>query len=234
MPLGTAEYLDFRKQIAELRQHNNKLLPRYYHWAAHVVVNFVLIASAFVWNISLLQNFRIREFLMLSILFVCWAVVEYAIHRFILHGTFFSKTRLYIQHSHFHHGYFSEDLMCAAAPIDVNRVLLFPIDVVALLMLNALLSFGLFVLVNHEIGILFSLAGVLYLFMYELCHGLCHLTWSYRIPYLRKMAEHHKTHHAFYHGGHSHYSIVIPWLDTLFSSLRRSTSNEKNRDGEHA
>lgn len=203
------------------RRQDNASLPFYYHWFLHVAVNFTAIltllgtAGLRVWNSE--NSFS-------AVLIGCfvptWALIEYGIHRYLLHGKSPFLQRLAREHSFNHHRYFTQTHMYSDRPIDLSRVFLMPSHLLGLLAVNGGISWILETL-RPGIGWSFFAAGLLYLLAYEVMHGLCHSSLSSRSVWIRKIQEHHRFHHGLRNMAHSNFAIVFPFLDHLFGTYRR-------------
>ncbi len=201
--------------VQKIREANNRQLKAWYSWQLHVFANiFILLAAAVA--ISKLGPLSISDAAILVPAVVLWSVIEYAIHRFILHGRLFSRLRFHREHSVFHHGYFTDREMSLERPVDVNRILLFTIDLVTVILLDALISFSLSLVIGQKNGLLFFVAGVIYIALYETVHALCHLEFSRGFKVLSPFIRHHEKHHDPKVMARSNFAIVFPFVDSLF------------------
>lgn len=203
------------RRVYRIRRLNNESLPSWYAWKLHLFVNAFLLSFSLVYSLTQVQSFNLLFFISS---FVVWAVIEYFIHRFVLHGRLFSKLLFYKQHTFFHHGYFTHLFMEVKDGIDVNRVLLFPVDIAAVLLLNALASCFAFMLLGLDGALLFFSAGVTYIIVYEAVHAFCHSGIKTNITFIDALKDHHSKHHDLKLMSENNFSVVFPVLDTLFVS----------------
>lgn len=205
------------KQVQKFREHNNSLLPKWYKWELHLLLNLMLFIVFFTFGSRQIawQNIITPAFLIISILF--WGIIEYAIHRFILHGSIFSSLHFKKEHTVFHHTYFDEKNMVMNTPHDLNRTLLRPIDVFSVLALNILISGLVSLVIGEKYAAYVYLGGVIYLFLYELMHALTHY-YQGENNFLKRIKEHHKTHHMKESMNETNFAVVFPFLDKLFQT----------------
>src|SRR5688572_16802114 len=122
-------------QVTQFRVHNNSLLPGWYRSWIHVILNSTIF-GLMILILTKSITFNLTSIGWLVLFFLCWSLIEYAIHRFILHGQIFSKFHFRKQHTIFHHGYFTHQFMEGEKPVDINRILLFPWDLAVLLLVT--------------------------------------------------------------------------------------------------
>jgi hypothetical protein len=210
MSLGTGSIERFRFQ-------HNQALPAWYGWGLHVGFNACALLTTTVGAALLIPKFNLAEILMLAFGFVAFAVLEYFIHRFVLHGP--HRSRLSFEHSVQHHTYFTHLFMQAGEPIDLNRVLLFPADLVSAVAVNMGVALAVGAAAGFHRACLAFIAGNLYITAYEIAHAICHAPYVPRI--LQKMVAHHKAHHDPQNMRAANFAIVFPVLDTLFKTRVR-------------
>jgi sterol desaturase/sphingolipid hydroxylase (fatty acid hydroxylase superfamily) len=217
--------MESRNRIYDLRDVCNQSLPRWYHWTLHVGMNaFVLLfAFLFVW-ISVPLVFTLGTFAIFCVSFIAWAVFEYAIHRFVLHGKRFRESRLYREHSVRHHSYFNDRFMTLEKAIDLNRIFLFSVDLAFTLILNACVAWGLSYWIGENAASAVFLSGVLYLFAYEVMHAIAHLHGLSQTRLFARVASHHREHHDPKRMATKNFAVVLPFLDLIFGT--RSVANE--------
>jgi hypothetical protein len=146
-----------------------------------------------------------------------WAVIEYFLHRFVLHQ--WLKLKLARHHSVFHHLYFTQNDMHASQGLDTNRILLLPLDLLSLLLATFLGSLILKYAHSPSLAASFALAAVIYITIYECIHGLSHL--SKAPAFLLPWVLHHQVHHNTQRMHAVNFSVVIPWLDSLMGTKEK-------------
>lgn len=207
-------------QITQFRLHNNSLLPGWYSSWIHVVLNsaiFFLMSFVLINSIT----FNITSIAWLVLFFFCWSVIEYLIHRFILHGQIFSKFHFRKQHSVYHHGYFTHQFMEGEEPVDLNRILLFPWDLAVLLLVTLLMSLPIYSL-DRNTGHLFFLAAIFYFIVYEIVHAICHGKFNKVHPVFKSVVDNHRGHHDPSQMQKANFSVVLPVIDSIFFTRKRS------------
>lgn len=202
-----------REEIQSFRDHNNDRLPFWYDWKLHVLCNLSFILFAALLALLFIQKFSIIIFLGSL---VAWGIIEYAIHRFVLHGKK-DDLKLKIEHSGYHHNYFTKNEMNAKKLIDLNRVFLMPLDLFTVIFLALVLSAFLLPM-SESICATFFLAGIIHITAYEVIHGLCHFEFSKNYPKLDSLIHHHVDHHELEKMSATNFSVVYPFIDTWFGT----------------
>lgn len=202
--------------VRNFREKHNEGLPKWYRWQAHIFFNFLLLLLAFffvgkqmVWTFMVVLP-------VVAFVFI-WGVIEYFLHRFLLHGQRNSNLRIRQEHSVQHHGYFTHLTMTAQTGLDTNRILLFPVDLAALVGVNLGLSYVLSFITTTEVGIIFCFSGLLYILIYESLHAICHLSMFHKQSLFHYWTRHHAIHHDQNKMGRN-FSVVFPFLDRLLGT----------------
>jgi len=141
--------------------------------------------------------------------------VEYAVHRFILHGRYMWRspwTAALWKRIHYDHHQDPNDLRVLFGAIS-NTL---PTLVVA--------TFPIGMSIAGWAGIPISLATAVACFMvYEWCHCMQHLKVNPRSKYLRRIKRHHMLHH--FHNEQGNFGITSLICDRLFGSLYSTSQN---------
>ncbi len=146
-----------------------------------------------------------------------WSLIEYFIHRYLLHGEIPSHQNA--EHSA-HHGYFTREFMKVEKGLDANSVLLIPIDLMSVVALNSFLSYGISIFTNENMALLFFLSGTLYVIAYEILHAVCHLPIETKSPLVKALVRHHKIHHDKIWMKRKNFAVVFPFMDSFFGTKR--------------
>lgn len=188
----------------------------YYHWAVHVLVNFSILVGPLVYLLNRLIKYNpMHLFILLPVYFFIWSMVEYALHRFVLHGGLLSET-LTKEHAQIHHHYFNQDEMFVDQPMDLRRVFLLSHHLLLVFLVNLLLSGA--VELSTGTGWIFLSAGLLYLLVYELIHAFTHFSIGAIMPGLEGLRRHHEIHHHLGSMSSFNFAIVFPFLDRWFGT----------------
>jgi sterol desaturase/sphingolipid hydroxylase (fatty acid hydroxylase superfamily) len=190
-------------------------LPSWYRGDLHAAAHFAVIGGAtLACAVPLLASHL--AFAALVPLFVpFWSVVEYAIHRWVLHAIVQIWPQLTRDHG-VHHRYFPADDMFLTTHHDVYRVLLRPLDVVAVEIL-VLLVCGPIWLASPGLCLAAATGANLYFLLYELAHAGSHLESWAKQPWWRRSAVHHRAHHAE-EDSQRFFANVFPWVDRMFGT----------------
>jgi sterol desaturase/sphingolipid hydroxylase (fatty acid hydroxylase superfamily) len=174
----------------------------------------------------MISQVNLMSIVILIAFFFVWAIVEYSLHRFVLHGLVFSFLKFKVEHSVFHHGYFNDQNMSVVTPVDTNRVLLFPLDLISVLLINFMLSYLLSIFFGQETALLFCVAGVFYSIAYECLHAICHSNLAEKFPVLESIAQHHRVHHDPLRMSTVNFAVVLPVIDKWFGTSSKLSPQE--------
>ena len=210
--LGTMD-----KHIQKFREHNDSLLPTWYRWQLHILLNFVLFLFFLYLGIKKVDLLSLYTPLFLALSILAWGVIEYALHRFILHGNVFNFLHFKKEHTVYHHTFFEDHEMNMQSAHDLNRTLLRPLDIFSVLALNWALSIFIAAIVSEGFANYFYLGGVFYLFLYEVMHAMTH-TYEGKNKFLLNIKEHHRKHHMKKEMNDINFAVVFPFLDNLFAT----------------
>jgi hypothetical protein len=213
--------LNSNKEIDKFRAHNNELLPKWYKWELHLLFNLVTFALFLSFGFVRIDLNSQVIALKLILSFLLWGIIEYAIHRFVLHGKFLNSLPFYKDHSVYHHGYFTHQDMHMSTMHDLNRVLLRPIDIFAVLGLNLFISALLSFVVGMEWATYIYLSGVVYLFVYELFHFMTHY-YKGNGDFWLGIQRHHQSHHEKKLMKEINFSVVFPFMDRIFGTVNKN------------
>lgn len=188
-------------------------LPSWYRGDQHAVVHFSVIGAATLGCLAAVVAWRPAALALVLVLVPVWSVLEYAIHRWVLHAIRGVWPPLSRDHA-VHHAYFPAHDMFFATHHDVYRVLLRPLDVVAVEGIVALVC-GILALASVDVALAAAASANLYLLLYEVAHAGSHLESWAKHPLFRESSRHHRVHHAEIVSGRA-FANVFPWVDRLF------------------
>lgn len=206
------------KQVQKFREHNNSLLPKWYKWELHFLMNLVLFLFFFAIGVKKIDWYSILTPLYLLAAIFIWGIIEYAIHRFVLHGNVFSFLHFKKEHTVYHHTFFDEKNMNMQSAHDLNRTLLRPIDIFSVLALNFCLSMLLSGVLGVKGAAYIYLGGIIYLFLYECLHALTHY-YRGKNTFLNGIKEHHRKHHIKETMNQYNFAVVFPFIDQVFMTF---------------
>lgn len=209
------------KQVQKFREHNNSLLPRWYKWEMHLLLNLVLFVFFLGFGLVKIDFTAFFTPLWIILSIIGWGIIEYSIHRFILHGNVFNFLYFKKEHTVYHHTYFDEKEMDMSSMHDLNRTLLRPIDIFSVLCLNFFLCMMLSLVTGKLVATYFYLGGVLYLVLYELLHFVTHY-YKGNSSFLNSIKKHHRVHHQKATMNDVNFAVVFPFIDTLFKTSKEA------------
>lgn len=206
----------FRRQRISLR-YSGPL-----HLALIVGCSLAVMATC----ILLLDNVRHLEWLTIPITFFYGNLAEYLGHR----GPMHHKTRffelIYQRHAREHHNFFTEEATTFDSPKDYCAVLFPPVMLVFFFGCFALpVGALLFILLSHNVALLFVLTSAGYFLNYELLHFSYHMderSWIGRLPFIRALRKHHTIHHDRRLMARYNFNITYPIFDVMFGTVYRT------------
>lgn len=138
-------------------------------------------------------GYRLEDAALCALGLVCWSFVEYAMHRFVLHGM--------RPFSDWHAQHHQRPQALISAPTALSATL-----IVGLVFLPALLLAGLRPAVAFTLGIVVGYLA------YGLVHHATH-HWRSELGWLRQRKQWHAMHH---HAQSSRFGVTVSWWDRVF------------------
>jgi hypothetical protein len=185
---------------------------------AGVLVGIGVLAGA-------LRDVSVPELLALPAGYVFANVVEYLVHRYLMHVPRRGLGRLYKRHTGQHHRFFTHEAMTTDSARDFAIILFPPFVVVFFLGLIATpVALALAWLAGPDAGLLFGMVALSYFLFYEWMHLASHLPPASllgRMPGVGFVREHHRAHHDPRRMRHYDFNITLPLTDWLAGTLWR-------------
>jgi hypothetical protein len=170
-----------------------------YNGLLHIGVMYAVGIAAVWYCLSHLQGAR-WEWLLVIPVFLGGNLVEWAMHRFVMHRRIdvYALRAIYERHTRQHHQYFTDN----EATIDSTRefrIVFFPWRVLATLGVAGLsLGYLASLIFNPNAGYILFLTMVAQYLIYETFHYCCHVhdNWFVRnMPFINTIRRHHTAHH---------------------------------------
>jgi hypothetical protein len=217
-----------------------RIAPPGYHGWRHALFVAVCGGGMLAFTASLLSVADLaRLWWLIPATLVVANVVEYLVHRHLMHRDTRLLHAMFERHTLRHHRYFTREDIEVATRDDLHAVLFPPVLLFffAAVALGVAASVGL--MFGRAAGLLFFALALAYYLAYEVLHLLAH--WPQRggvtrSALLRRLLRHHRLHHAPQIMNQGNYNIVFPLGDWLFGTLRRDDAGERAnaaRAGEH-
>jgi hypothetical protein len=198
-------------------------IPERYSGPVHLatIIGFSVLVEAV--SFAMLDDVKPAEWLTIPLTFLYSNLAEYLGHR----GPMHKKTRLlagiFQRHTVEHHSFFTDEAISFDSPRDYRAVLFPPILLVFFFgFFAAPVGAILYYLVSPNVCFLFVFTAILYYLNYELFHFSYHLdpqSWLGRLGLIRRLREHHVTHHNRALMTHYNFNITYPICDRLFGTL---------------
>jgi hypothetical protein len=195
-------------------------VPRFYWGPLHFFLTCFVTLSGMAVCIWLLRDVTALELLTVPIAFVYANLAEYWGHRVPMHRRKWYAPMIYDGHTHIHHRFYPEEAFAYERTRDWHALLLpawlifFFLGLFALPM-GALLYF----LISPNVGLLLVATALGYFLTYELLHFCYHApedSWLLRLPFMRALRQHHKTHHNLRLMTRYNFNITFPIFDWIF------------------
>jgi hypothetical protein len=170
-----------------------------YNGLLHIGVMYAVGIAAVWYCLSQLHGAR-WEWLLVIPVFLAGNLVEWAMHRFVMHRRIdvYALRAIYERHTRQHHQYFTDN----EATIDSTRefrIVFFPWRVLATLGVAGLsLGYLASLIFNPNAGYILFLTMVAQYLIYETFHYCCHVhdNWFVRnMPFINTIRRHHTAHH---------------------------------------
>lgn len=179
-------------------QYKSDISPLY-NGLVHIGVLYSVGIAAIWYCVTQLEAVR-WEWLLALPVFLAGNLVEWAMHRFVMHRRIdvYALRAIYERHTRQHHQYFTDN----EATIDSTRefrIVFFPWRVLATLGVGGLtLGYLASVVINMNAGYIVFITMVAQYLIYETFHYCCHVhdNWFVRnMPFINTIRRHHTAHH---------------------------------------
>lgn len=197
-------------------------IPANYSGVRHL--GFTLIFSLGVVIIALwnLDAVRWWEWLTLPVTFLYANLVEYWMHRTVMHRPVRPLREIYQRHARHHHVFFTHEHMALESSRDLH-VVLFPPMLLVFFIGGFAVPAGMLLawLTTPNIAWLFVALAAAYLANYEIFHTAYHVPeghWMERLPLIRRLRGQHWRHHRPELMAHRNFNVTYPIGDWLFGT----------------
>jgi hypothetical protein len=190
------------------------------HLAFPSVVGLGLIAA----SLALLDGTTWREWLTVPVVLVLVNLNEWFIHRNILHQRTWPLEVLFWRHTPEHHVIFVRDDMAMRATREFRLVLIPFYGILAIFLTTLPITLGLWLLVSHNVALLWVASTMGYVVAYEWLHLAYHLPESNPIARsgaIRFLRRHHAAHHTPELMQRWNFNVTVPLADWLLGTVHR-------------
>jgi hypothetical protein len=215
------------KQVDIFRQQFRvEVIPSWYLGQLHVGFNFSLLMAVIIYLALKVSGPSWPELLTIPGMLLAGNLAVFLFHRYPLHRNYpLIGKHTYRVHSQWHHQFFTHENGVYDSPRDFY-ILFFPPPVVMgfTLIFLPVLSFMLKPWVSDNVRYLMVMMGAVYFLLYEIFHYISHLPkhhWSFKIPFLKFIWQHHMDHHNPKLMHKYNFNIVFPLCDYLFGTFYR-------------
>ncbi len=198
--------------------------PLYRGWLHFTFTSVGSLAVLFL-AVTRVHDVRPLEWITLPVAFLIANFVEYFGHKGPMHHPRKPLTILFQRHTREHHRFFTNEAMAYASSRDFKMVL-FPPSMLLFFLggIATPIALVLFALASANAAWLFVAVGISYFLTYEWLHFAYHLderSWLGGSPLLRRLREHHKTHHDPRLMERWNFNITFPIADLVFKTSYR-------------
>lgn len=200
--------------------------PRYYSGELHLAFAAFVLIGTMGWHLLRVTDLSWAELMVVPATVLLGNWVEYAMHRYTLHGLHPLLKPLYHIHSVDHHRYYTYEAMDLERFRDFMQVLFPPWAHV--LVPAALSIIGMWIVApmwSTNAGHLFAASGTSGLLLYEVLHSLSHCaddSWAGRLPLIQGIRRHHRLHHHPSLMNRWNFNISLPVFDLVLGTRTMS------------
>ena len=198
-------------------------VPRHYSGHLHLAVIVVFAGVVAAVSLAMLDAVRLAEWLTIPLTFLYCNLAEYLGHRGPMHHRTRFLTGVFQRHTVEHHSFFTHEAISFDSPRDYRAVLFPPILLIFFFGFFAVpVGAILYLLVSPNVCFLFVFTAILYYLNYELFHFSYHVqprSWIGRLGLIRRLRDHHVTHHNKAFMTRYNFNITYPICDRLFGTL---------------
>ncbi|MCA9093841.1 MAG: hypothetical protein KDA68_10165 [Planctomycetaceae bacterium] len=220
------------------RKYRSNVIGPMYNGYAHLA--FVVTGSTLVMVAAALQirNPHWTDWICIPVTFIVANFVEYFGHRGPMHHYFKQFGLMFHRHTNEHHQFFTENWMTCRSQRDFKIVLFPPIMLFFYLGIIAA-PMGLFLYYMHgwNFAMIYVITAMFYFMSYEVMHFFYHLDddlWVSKLPILRVLRAHHRTHHKLEIMSKYNFNITWPIADFVMGTIYREPKGKKSAPSESA
>ncbi|MFT3915466.1 MAG: fatty acid hydroxylase [Anaeromyxobacteraceae bacterium] len=209
---------------SELRSHLLAGIPGWYSPGLHLASPSLVALGVASVALHLLQDVTAWQLAFVPAFLVVGNVVEWHVHRGVLHRRVRFLETLYLRHTPMHHAVFVSEDLAIRDRRELRMVLLPALAFPGLVALMAPLAIALAALGQRNLGLLWIASAVLYLLAYEWLHLAYHLppdSWVGRLPGIAFLRRHHQRHHAPHLMARWNFNVTVPLWDLVKGTVWR-------------
>jgi sterol desaturase/sphingolipid hydroxylase (fatty acid hydroxylase superfamily) len=210
---------------AELRAELLSRIPPWYspwlHLAFPAVAGLAIAALA----LSRLDRLQAWQLALVPVFLAFGNMVEWHVHRGLLHRRTRFLEALYVRHTPQHHAVYVAGDLAIHDPRELKLVLLPAYGVLAVLAATSPITVGLALLGQPNLAALWVASVVLYVLSYEWLHLAYHLPEESpvgRLRPIRLLRRHHQLHHAPHLMQRWNFNVTLPFWDLVRGTVHRA------------
>jgi hypothetical protein len=207
-----------------VRARLNARIPSWYSPWAHLAVPSTIALAAIGTALALIHDLHPVQLLTIPICFLISNASEWRLHRDVLHKRLPGASLLYYRHTPEHHVVFQTDTMQIANTREFRLVLIPAYGIIGIAIANGGAAVALSYFGHHNVGMLVFATNTLYAVSYEWLHLSYHLPpdgFVGRMGIIRRLRQHHATHHNPTLMQKWNFNVTIPLWDWVRRTIYR-------------
>ncbi len=223
-----ATVLAFRE---EYRKKN--IGPHYRGWP-HFAFTTCGSLAVIAFAVAHVHAVRPAEWIVLPLALLIANAGEYFGHKGPMHRPVRGMTILFQRHTREHHRFFTNEMMSYESSRDFKMVLFPPVMLLFFLGALATPIALLFASASANAGWLFVSVAMGYFLTYEWLHFAYHLhlgSWVGRLPFVKRLRQHHMLHHDPALMGRYNFNITFPVCDRIFGTASKARAKARGTAG---
>jgi sterol desaturase/sphingolipid hydroxylase (fatty acid hydroxylase superfamily) len=219
--------------VQQFRERHRAQLGASYPGRAHLAFTTLCSLALIAASIALVRDLRPLELVTVPATFVFANLVEYLAHRGPMHHRRRGLGLVHTRHTLQHHRFYTRAAMACESTRDFQMIL-FPPVMLLFFFGGVAVPVGLVLywLATANVALLFTATAMAYFCTYEVLHLAYHLddtAWLARLPYMRRLRNHHALHHDPTRMTTCNFNVSFPIFDRVFGTSRKA--GDAGRDG---
>ena len=209
-------------------EYRARFAGRFYNGRLHAATTFGIGLGAIALGLSQLRRVRRPELAVVPAALVFGNLIEWLVHKELLHRLRPGFFVFYSRHALNHHQFFNSERMTFDGPDDLRIVFFPPFAILASIGGTAAIGAGLARLSgSRNAGLLYNATSTAFYLLYEamhLCEHVPETSFAARIPFVAFMRRHHAHHHDKRVMVERNMNLTFPLADALLGTLDRAAS----------
>ena len=211
------------KRQARFREEYRSRIAGWYNGYFHVAVIYALGGGALYYYIQHVRDVGWWEWLTIPVVFMLCNILEWAVHRYVMHRPFINRglRAIYVRHTLNHHQFFTDSEMRFRDHKDWRVTVFPPFALVTFTIMSIPPALVLGFLISPNVGWLTILTTTSMYLVYEFMHFCCHVeenAFVRHCPFVNTLRRHHFSHHNTRLMMERNMNLTFPIADWLFGT----------------